>query len=867
MTRIAIYDTTLRDGMQGHGMSLSVEEKVRVAHVLDDLGIPFIEAGFPASNPKEAELFARLEHEGLRADVCAFGMTRRRDTRADDDPALRDRSPSSFAPVCTLVGKTWSLHLEKVVKVGRDENLAMIADSVAFLVAQGKRVIYDAEHFFDGWRDDPAYALACLQAAAARRRRERHAVRHQRRVAARARSPPRCATSSPRVDAPIGIHCHNDAECGVANSLAAVAEGAVLVQGTMNGYGERCGNANLTSIVPNLQLKLGHDCLPTLEGWTEAAHYLDELLNLTPDPNQPYVGKNAFAHKGGMHVAGVNADPATFEHIDPAAVGNSREVLVSELSGKGTVIAHAGGALDDATATRVVERVKELEHRGFQFEAADGSFDLLIRRETGDYEPLFRLESWRVISEKREDGRVQTEATIKIWVDGQRYVRVAEGNGPVNALDTRAARRDRRALSAPARHQARQLQGPHPRRVEGDRRHHARAARRHRRHRHLGRDRRARERDRGELGRAGRLARGGHGPHAGAPSGVDPDSRSPSSARRRSRRSLEVLRSGQLSLGPRVPEFERAFAARVGARHASAVSSGTAALHLGAARGRRERRRRGRHVAVLVRRLGQRDRLRARHARCSPTSTRSRSTSTPTRRRPRSPAARTALLPVHIFGYPADVPALERHGLPIVEDACEALGAVHADGTPVGGRGHPAAFAFYANKQLTTGEGGMLTMGSAEHKERVDSERNQGRAPDMGWLDHDRLGFNYRLTDIACALGLAQLERLDGMLADRARVAGWYREALAGTEVGAAVRGRRRRRARLVRVRRPGPARVDRDGVIGALRERGVQSKPYLPAIHLMSFYRERVRPPRGRVPGLRGRRRALGRAAVLPAR
>ncbi len=433
MTRIAIYDTTLRDGMQGHGMSLSVEEKVRVAHVLDDLGIPFIEAGFPASNPKEAELFERLEHESLRADVCAFGMTRRRDARADEDAALRTLA-ESFAPVCTLVGKTWGLHLEKVVRVGRDENLAMIGESVAFLVAQGKRVIYDAEHFFDGWRDDREYAIACLRAAAA----------------AGAENVTLCDTNGASlpaevsravhevvaaVDAHIGIHCHNDAECGVANSLAAVAEGATLVQGTFNGYGERCGNANLTSIVPSLQLKLGHDCLPSLEGWTEAAHYLDELLNLTPDPNQPYVGKNAFAHKGGLHVAGVNADPATFEHIDPAAVGNSREVLVSELSGKGTVIAHAGGSLDDAAASRVVERVKELEHRGFQFEAADGSFDLLIRRETGEYEPLFRLESWRVISEKREDGRVATEATIKIWVEGQRYVRVAEGNGPVNALD------------------------------------------------------------------------------------------------------------------------------------------------------------------------------------------------------------------------------------------------------------------------------------------------------------------------------------------------------------------------------------------------------------------------------------------------
>ena len=435
MTRIAIYDTTLRDGMQGQGMSLSVEEKVRVARALDELGVPFIEAGFPASNPKEAELFVQLEHEGLRADVCAFGMTRRRDSRADEDPALRALA-TSFAPVCTLVGKTWSLHLEKVVKVGGDENLAMIAESIAFLVAEGKRVIYDAEHFFDGWRDDPEYALACLRAAA------EAGAENLTLCDTNGASLPAAVADGVRAvraalpGAAIGIHCHNDAECGVANSLAAVAEGAELVQGTMNGYGERCGNANLTSIVPSLQLKLGYDCLPSLEGWTETAHYLDELLNLMPDPNQPYVGKNAFAHKGGMHVAGVNADPATFEHIDPAAVGNSREVLVSELSGKGTVVAHAGGSLDDATASRVVERVKELEHRGFQFEAADGSLNLLIRRETGDYEPLFRLESWRVISEKREDGRVQTEATIKIWVDGQRYVRVAEGNGPVNALDT-----------------------------------------------------------------------------------------------------------------------------------------------------------------------------------------------------------------------------------------------------------------------------------------------------------------------------------------------------------------------------------------------------------------------------------------------
>src|SRR3954469_20664761 len=343
--------------MQGEGMSLSVEGEVRVAQILDELGVPMIEAGFPTSNPKELELFERLETAGLRADVCAFGMTRRRDLPAEEDPALRVLA-ECFAPVCTLVGKTWSLHLEKVVRVGREENLTMIRDSVAFLVAAGKRVVYDAEHFFDGFRDDPGYALACLQIAldggaewvvpcdtnGASLPQDIFAAMQQ----VRARLP----------EARLGIHTHNDAECAVANTLAGVQAGATMVQGTMNGYGERCGNANLVSIVPNLQLKLGLRCLPSLEGLTEASHLVADMLNLQPDPNQPYVGRNAFAHKGGMHVAGVNADPSTFEHIDPAEVGNAREVLVSELSGKGTVIAHAGGDLDDATASRVVERVK-----------------------------------------------------------------------------------------------------------------------------------------------------------------------------------------------------------------------------------------------------------------------------------------------------------------------------------------------------------------------------------------------------------------------------------------------------------------------------------------------------------------------------
>jgi 2-isopropylmalate synthase len=367
-------------------------------------------------------------------------MTRRRGVAAEEDEGLRVLA-DCFAPVCTLVGKTWSLHLEKVTRVDPEENLRMIAESVAFLAGEGKRVIYDAEHFFDGFRDDPDHALRCLRAAAE----------------AGAENVTLCDTNGSSLPADVtaatarvvselgdslqvGIHTHDDAGCAVANSLVAVEAGARMVQGTMNGYGERCGNANLVSILPALELKLGMESIgrDRLARLTETAHLVDELCNITPNPNQPYVGANAFAHKGGMHVAGVNRDARTFEHIDPDEVGADRRVLVSELSGKGTVQARAD--VDDTTAARVIDRVKELESRGYQFEAADGSFDLLIRKETGEYEPLFRLESWRAIVEKREDGGVETEATIKIWVDGERYVRTAEGNGPVNALD--AALRD-----------------------------------------------------------------------------------------------------------------------------------------------------------------------------------------------------------------------------------------------------------------------------------------------------------------------------------------------------------------------------------------------------------------------------------------
>ncbi|MGH2889960.1 MAG: citramalate synthase [Solirubrobacteraceae bacterium] len=448
--RIELYDTTLRDGMQGEGMSLSAAEKLRVAHRLDELGLDLIEAGFPSSNPKERELFGLLASETFaHAQVAAFGMTRRRDVSAEGDPALRVLA-DCFASVCTLVGKTWSLHLDKVVRVDREENLRMISESVAFLVTQGKRVIYDAEHFFDGHADDSAYALRCLRAAIEAGADTvvccdtnggtlPHAVEAaMAEVVAALNGADAAGPAGGSVR--IGIHTHDDAGCGVANALAAVGQGATHVQGTINGYGERCGNANLVTIIPNLQIKLGYDCLAEgqLESLTATSHYVAELLNFTPDPDAPYVGRNAFAHKGGMHVAGVSADPATFEHVAPEVVGNVRELLISELSGKGTVQSRAreaGIELDDATAAQLVTRVKELEHRGYQYEAADGSFELLLRRETGAYEPLFRLESWRAIVEKRADGRVETEATIKIWIGGERYVRTAEGNGPVNALD------------------------------------------------------------------------------------------------------------------------------------------------------------------------------------------------------------------------------------------------------------------------------------------------------------------------------------------------------------------------------------------------------------------------------------------------
>jgi 2-isopropylmalate synthase len=450
MADIQLYDATLRDGMGGGGLTLTAEEKLRVVHVLDALGVDMIEAGFPASNPKEQQLFELLAEQQLEhAEIVAFGMTRRREIAAAEDEGLRVLA-ECFAPICTLVGKASLLHVEKVVRVSREENLAMIGDSIGFLVAQGKRVLFDAEHFFDGFQLDPGYALDCLRAAA-----DAGAERLVLCDTNGGSLPPQIRTALAVVrealpGVALGIHCHDDSGCAVANTLTGVESGATQVQGTVNGIGERTGNANVITIIADLQLKMGVQLLAPkrLARLTETAHFIDELLNRTPNPAQPYVGKHAFAHKAGMHAAGVRAAAETFEHVDPQVVGNGRDVLISELSGKGTVVekaAEAGlqapdGEARDAFAQRVVERVKELEHAGFQFEAADGSFELLMRKEAGAYEPLFRLESWRVLVEKRADGKVITEATIKIWLGEERYVRTAEGNGPVHALD--AALRD-----------------------------------------------------------------------------------------------------------------------------------------------------------------------------------------------------------------------------------------------------------------------------------------------------------------------------------------------------------------------------------------------------------------------------------------
>jgi len=438
--RVEIYDTTLRDGTQGEGFNLSLQDKLLIAQKLDELGVDYIEGGFPLSNPKDAAFFRDVRELGLKhALVAAFGMTRRRGMRAKDDPGMKSLLDAQ-TPVVTLVGKTSPYQVETVLGVSLEENLAMVRDSVALMREAGRKVVYDAEHFFDAFRADREYALATLRAA------EEAGAAVLVLCDTNGGSMPEFVTEATRAaradtSAKIGIHTHNDGGVAVANAMAAVLAGAEHAQGTINGVGERCGNMDLTTLIANLQLKYDIDCLRpgTLQHLTEVSRYVYETANLNLVPGQPYVGPSAFAHKGGMHVHAVQKDASTYEHVSPEAVGNTRKILVSELSGASNIAAKAGKKFDiesdKATLRRVLERVQDLENAGYQFEAAEASFELMLRKEIGRYRNFFHLDHYRVVILKVEGGTAIAEATVKLHVGGKVEHTVAEGDGPVNALD------------------------------------------------------------------------------------------------------------------------------------------------------------------------------------------------------------------------------------------------------------------------------------------------------------------------------------------------------------------------------------------------------------------------------------------------
>jgi 2-isopropylmalate synthase len=438
-----LYDTTLRDGTQREGLSLSVDDKLKIAQAIDRLGVQYIEGGWPGSNPKDAEFFRRIRDVPLgQARIAAFGSTRRPGLRPEDDPSLRALLDAE-TPVVTLVGKSSILHVERVLETSRAENLRMIGESVAFFKRLGREVVYDAEHFFDGYRLDPSYALQTLRAAAEEgadclvlcdtNGGELPDVVADRVAEVRAAFP-----------ADVGMHPHNDAGLAVANGLAAVRAGCAQVQGTINGYGERCGNLDLVTLIGTLQLKLGYDLLPpeSLRRLGEVSHYVAAVANQHPDPHAPYVGRSAFAHKGGIHAAAVAKVAESYQHVDPAAVGNEMRVVVSEVAGRRNVRLRAealGLAAGDREGS-VLQRIKELELRGFQFEAAEGSFEMLLRREAPGYRPPFTLEDFTVIVEKRGDHASRAQATVRVRVGDEMMHTAAEGDGPVNALD-RAVRK------------------------------------------------------------------------------------------------------------------------------------------------------------------------------------------------------------------------------------------------------------------------------------------------------------------------------------------------------------------------------------------------------------------------------------------
>jgi 2-isopropylmalate synthase len=448
--RVEIYDTTLRDGSQLEGISLTVEDKLRIAEQLDWLGVSYIEAGWPGANPKDDELFARARSE-LQLDhstLVAFGMTRRVKGKVDSDDTLRHLVEAATPAVC-IVGKCWDYHVTEALGTDLDEGVAMVADSVGFLRGNGLEVLFDAEHFFDGYRRNPEFSLRVLEGAA---------IQGASRLVLCDTNGGTLPDEVERIvrevvayfggDVGVGVHLHDDAGTGVANALAGVRGGAIQVQGTINGYGERTGNCNLTSIIPALTLKMGIETIPAgnLERLTPVAHHVAELVNMPLNPQAPYVGKSAFAHKAGLHVSAIVKRPDAYEHVAPESVGNGTRFVVSELAGRSTLVlkaAELGIPLDGPALNDVVDTLKRLEHEGYHFEVADGSLELLMRRAAGVVPAWFHVDSFRVITDESEvrldaaggSDTFRTEATIKVHVGSERFVTTAEGNGPVNALD------------------------------------------------------------------------------------------------------------------------------------------------------------------------------------------------------------------------------------------------------------------------------------------------------------------------------------------------------------------------------------------------------------------------------------------------
>ncbi|OQA90131.1 MAG: 2-isopropylmalate synthase [Elusimicrobia bacterium ADurb.Bin231] len=439
--KIKLLDTTLRDGSQGEGITFTVDDKLKIASALDALGIHYIEGGWPYSNPKDVEFFHRSRKIGLKnAKITAFGSTRHKNIKASADKNLR--AILAVKPDCACIfGKTWDLHVKYAIRATPQENLDMIYDSVRYLKKRGLEVIYDAEHFFDGYMANPEYALKTLESA----------------VSAGADNITLCDTNggmlpkniseilrkvTERILIPLGIHAHNDSDCAVANSLAAVESGCVLVQGTLNGWGERCGNVNLSSIIANINLKLGIECLPAgkLKFLTETSRYICEVANIVPNNRQPYVGHSAFAHKGGIHVSAVARDSSTYEHVAPSSVGNERRILISELSGRANVLLKSGEMnidfeKDKSSAQKILDLIKNQEKKGYQYEGAEGSFELLVKRQLGKYKKFFNLGGFTVSVQKNMNGVLSSQAVIKIFVAGKEELAAAEGDGPVNALD------------------------------------------------------------------------------------------------------------------------------------------------------------------------------------------------------------------------------------------------------------------------------------------------------------------------------------------------------------------------------------------------------------------------------------------------